>query len=95
MDFINIPTQTLTFPAGSAPNDQMPFNVQILPDSLVEGDETVNLMANSPSNFATVNPDSATLVIDDDDRKSMLTCSSERQIDYVALHLLLNTHSQF
>ena len=47
----------------------MPFNVQIFPDILVEGDETVNLMANSPSDFATVDPDSATLVIDDDDCK--------------------------
>jgi hypothetical protein len=60
-------TQSLTFPAGSSPNVIMPFSVPITNDVLVEGDETVNLMANSPSNFAVVNPDSATLVIDDDD----------------------------
>ena len=62
-------TQTLTFPAGSAPTDTMSFNIPIANDILVEGDETVNLMANSPSNRADVNPDSATLVIDDDDCK--------------------------
>ena len=45
----------------------MSFNIPINNDVLVEGDETVNLMANSQSNFANVNPDSATLVIDDDD----------------------------
>ena len=45
----------------------MPFDVTIFSDTLVEGDETVNLMANSPSNFAVVDPDSATLVIVDDD----------------------------
>ena len=45
----------------------MPFDVTIFSDTLVEGDETVNLMANSPSNFADVDPDSATLVIVDDD----------------------------
>ena len=73
LDYMNIPTQRLTFPAGSSPFDQIPFNVQILLDELVEGDETINLMANSPSNFASVNPDSATLVIDDDDRKSQLS----------------------
>ena len=50
----------------------MPFNIQIFPDVLVEGDETVNLMANSPSNFAIVDPDSATLVIDDDDCKYII-----------------------
>ena len=72
LDYIAIPTQRLTFPAGSSPNNQIPFNVQIIPDVLVEGDETVNLMANSPSNFALVDPDSATLVIDDDDCKSKI-----------------------
>ena len=51
------------------PNDQMIFNVAISPDDLAEGDETLNLMANTPSNFANVNPDSATLIIVDDDRK--------------------------
>ena len=62
-------TQTFTFPSGSAPTAQMTFNVPIIPDNLAEGDETVNLVANSPSNFANVNPDSAILVIEDDDRK--------------------------
>ena len=71
VDFTGV-SQTLTFPADSSPNDQMPFSVPINNDVLVEGDETVNLMANSPSNFADVNPDSATLVIDDDDRKICL-----------------------
>ena len=70
VDYTPIVTQRLTFQAGSSPNDQIPFNVQIIPDVLVEGDETVNLAANSPSNFANVNPDTATLVIDDDDRKA-------------------------
>ena len=69
LDYTPVLTQRLTFPSGSAPNAQMPFNVPIIPDNLVEGDETVNLMANTPSNFANVNPDSATLVIRDDDRK--------------------------
>ena len=47
----------------------MPFDVSIFPDNRAEGDETINLMANTPSNFANVNPDSATLFIEDDDRK--------------------------
>ena len=79
MDYTPIVTQTLTFQAGSAPNDQIPFNVQIIPDVLVEGDETVNLMANSPSNFASVSPNTATLVIDDDDCKS-IDFSSDKHI---------------
>ena len=69
MDYINIPTLRLTFQTGSSPDSQIPFNVQILPDGLVEGVETVNLMANSPSNFAMVNPDSAVINIIDDDGK--------------------------
>ena len=68
-DYIAIPTQRLTFLDGSSPNAQIPFNVQIVPDELVEGAETINLMANSPSNFATVDPDSAVISITDDDRK--------------------------
>ena len=68
MDFINV-VDTLTFPAGASPTNQnvMSFDVPIIDDALVEGDETVNLMANSPSNFANVDPDSAILVIDDND----------------------------
>ena len=90
-DFIPIPTQTLTFPAGSEPNDQMPFNVQINPDNLVEGDETVSLMANSPSNFADVNPDSATLIIDDDDCKYIgFSCIFSQVILYVTRFLYVS-----
>ena len=68
-DFMSV-LETLTFPAGASPanlNNMMSLNVPIIDDGLVEGDETINLMANSPSNFADVNPDSAILVIDDND----------------------------
>ena len=72
----------------------MPFDVTIISDSIVEGDETVNLMANSPSNFAVVNPDSATLVIVDDDRKSKSTSNLQTEsVDHDLYMYLFNKHS--
>lgn len=73
MDYVPIATQRLIFPAESSPsNPRITFSIQIIPDGLVEGDETVFLIAGSSSSFAIVDPDTATLIIANDDCKARI-----------------------
>jgi len=67
-DYSAVGTETLTFPAGSADGAVQTFNLAILADTLVEGDETVELRLGNVGGPAFLGaPSSHTVTIDDDD----------------------------
>ena len=63
----------VVFPAGSSQGNQVSFNISIIDDQLVEGDETILLQASTdkPGEAPSQAPgqDRATVVIQDNDRK--------------------------
>jgi len=71
-DYSAVGTETLTFPAGSVDGAVQTFNLAILADTLVEGDETVELRLGNVGGPAYLGaPSSHTVTIDDDDVTSV------------------------
>ena len=97
-DYTVIPTQIITFPAGSTDGDVQNIDVAILPDDLEEGEETIHLALGNIQAPEIVGPISAhEVTIADDDQPVTLefaAAASKTNDESQTSHTLLLTLSR-
>ena len=97
-DYAVIPTQTIIFPAGSTDGDVRSIDLNILPDNLEEGEETIHLVLGNIQAPGVVGPMSAhEVIIADDDQPvtvEFAAAASKTNDESQTSHTLLLTLSR-